>query len=123
MQLNGSQIRIRKIRRERVKLIFSCGMTGGVTPDLFVLFDEKGRGTAALKAKKTGRDTLELVLNIADAGDGVMLPSGSFRIAALYGETGKKTPDGVFLAAGEDFRDYRESLAYGRQGFAVHVSA
>ena len=123
MQLNGSQIRIRKIRRERVKLIFSCGMTGGVTPDLFVLFDEKGRGTAALKAKKTGRDTPELVLNIADAGDGVMLPSGSFRIAAVFGRNSKKTPDGVFIAAGVDFRGYRESLAYGRKEFTINLSA
>ncbi len=122
MQLKGSYIRIERIRRERVHLIFSCGMTGTVTPALFVLFNENGRGTAALQAKKTGSGTFDLYLNIADAGDGVMLPSGNYRIAALSENSGK-TPGGIYLAAGEGIRDYSESLVYGRKGFSIRIAA
>ncbi len=124
MQLKGSYIRIEQIRRERVYLIFSCGMTGTVTPALFVLFNEKGRGTAALQVQKTGDDTFELRLNIADAGDGVMLPPGKYRIAALYeSKSTGRTPEGVYIAAGDGIREYKESLPYGRKGFSIHIAA
>ena len=116
MQQKGSSIRINRIRRERVQLIFSCGMTENVTPGLFVLFDEKGRGAAALKVKQTGVGAFDLILNLADAGDGTMLPSGRYRIAALHESRGT-APEGSYIAADDGICGYKESLIYGRKGF------
>ncbi len=122
MQLKGSSIRINRIRRERVQLIFSCGMTENVTPGLFVLFDEKGRGAAALKVKQTGDGAFDLILNLADAGDGTMLPSGRYRIAALHESRGT-APEGSYIAADDGICGYKESLIYGRKGFSVDLAA